>query len=450
MYASSKNKKGSILKRLLAAFAAVSTAALFAACSFQNSALTIREGMGKNPTLPAPDLETIPTVSIAKAVGWQENALPTVSDDLSIHAFAKGLAHPRWLYTLPNGDVLVAETNGPANPNAGFSIKGWVAGLLMKKAGAGVKSPDRITLLRDADKDGIAEVKTVFADNLTSPFGMVLVDNILYIANADALVQYTYQTGMTKVEGEYTKVIDLPSGINHHWTKNVIANNNGQLLVTVGSNSNVGENGMDIEENRAAILEIDPVSQTSQIFASGLRNPNGMVIEPNTGALWTVVNERDQLGGDLVPDYLTSVKKGGFYGWPYYYYGQHVDSRITSPDPDLINQSIKPDYALGSHTASLGLLNASDTRLGEPFTEGMFVAQHGSWNRSPKSGYKVIYVPFSNGMPNGDSVDVVTGFLNSDEQAQGRPVGLGYDQTGALLVADDVGNTIWRVTKKSK
>lgn len=404
--------------------------------------------MGSNPKLPPARLENIPTVSIAKAVGWHENTKPTVSTGLKINTFAKGLDHPRWLYTLPNGDVLVAETNGPANPDASFSIKGWFMQMFMKKAGAGVKSPDRITLLRDADKDGVAEVKTVFAENLTSPFGMVLVDSTLYIANADALVKYDYQPGMTNVTGQFTKVVDLPAGINHHWTKNVIALKSGKLLVTVGSNSNVGENGMDMEENRAAILEIDPALKTTKVFASGLRNPNGLAIEPQTGTLWTVVNERDQIGGDLVPDYLTSVKEGGFYGWPYYYYGQHIDSRIASPNPDLMKKSIKPDYALGSHTASLGLLNANETDLGEHLSEGMFVAQHGSWNRYPKSGYKVIYVPFKNGMANGESVDIVTGFLNSNEEAQGRPVGLTYDQTGALLVADDVGNNIWRVSKQ--
>lgn len=432
------------MKSLLAA----SFVVLLASCSFDNSALTIKEGMGSNPQLPSPNLEKIPTVSIAKAVGWDENAKPTVPTGLKINSFAKDLDHPRWLYSLPNGDVLVAETNGPANPEASFSIRGWFTQMFLKKAGAGVKSPDRITLLRDADKDGVAELKTVFAENLTSPFGMVLVENTLYIANADALVKYDYQSGMTSVNSQFTKVVDLPAGINHHWTKNVIATKNGKLLVTVGSNSNVGENGMEMEESRAAILEVDPVMQTSKIFASGLRNPNGMVIEPKTGALWTVVNERDQLGGDLVPDYLTSVKEGGFYGWPYYYYGQHIDSRIASPDPDLINKSIKPDYALGSHTASLGLLNASDTNLGDIFSEGMFVAQHGSWNRLPKSGYKVIYVPFKNGVANGESIDVVTGFLNKNEEAQGRPVGLAHDQTGALLVADDVGNIIWRVAKE--
>jgi glucose/arabinose dehydrogenase len=404
--------------------------------------------MGTNPELPKPNIEKIPTVSVAKAIGWDENTTPIVRNGLKVNAFAKGLDHPRWLYTLPNGDVLVAESNAPANPDASFSIKGWFMQMFMKKAGAGVKSPDRITLLRDANKDGVAELKTVFADNLTSPFGMVLVDNTLYVANADALVKFDYETGMTSVNSPYTKVIDLPAGINHHWTKNVIASKSGKLFVTVGSNSNVGENGMDIEENRAAILEVDPALQTSKVFASGLRNPNGMVIEPQTGALWTVVNERDQIGGDLVPDYLTSVKEGGFYGWPYYYYGQHIDSRIASPDPDLINKSIKPDYALGSHTASLGLLIASTTNIGEDLTEGMFVAQHGSWNRSPKSGYKVIYIPFKNGMANGESIDVMTGFLNSNEEAQGRPVGLEHDQTGALLVADDVGNIVWRVTKE--
>jgi glucose/arabinose dehydrogenase len=433
------------LKSLLAA----SVVVLLTACAFDNTALTsIKEGMGSNPKLPPPNLEKIPTVNIAKAIGWNEDTKPTVSTGLKINAFAKGLNHPRWLYTLPNGDVLVAETNGPANPDASFSIKGWFTQMFLKKAGAGVKSPDRITLLRDADKDGVAELKTVFAEKLTSPFGMVLVENTLYVANADALVKYDYQSGMTSVNSQFTKVVDLPAGINHHWTKNVIASKDGKLLVTVGSNSNVGENGMEMEENRAAILEIDPARQTTKVFASGLRNPNGMVIEPKTGVLWTVVNERDQLGGDLVPDYLTSVKEGGFYGWPYYYFGQYIDSRIKSPDPDLINKSIKPDYALGSHTASLGLLNASDTDLGERLSEGMFVAQHGSWNRSPKSGYKVIYIPFKDGIANGESVDVVTGFLNSNEEAQGRPVGLAPDQTGALLVADDVGNIIWRIAKE--
>ena len=431
------------MKSLLAA----SISILLISCSFENASMSIKEGMGKNPTLPSPDIETIPTVSIAKAIGWENGAKPTVAAGLQINAFSKNLDHPRWIYTLPNGDVLVAESNAPANPDAGFSLRGFFAKKIMKEAGAGVKSPDRITLLRDADKDGVAEVHTVFAENLTSPFGMALVDNNLYIANADALIKFNYTEGMTQVNGNYTKVVDLPAGINHHWTKNVIAGRNGNLFVTVGSNSNVGENGMDIEKDRATILEVNPNTKTYSVYASGLRNPNGMVIEPTTGMLWTVVNERDQLGGDLVPDYLTSVQEGGFYGWPYYYYGNHIDSRIESPDPDLINKSIKPDYALGSHTASLGLLNANNSHLTADFSEGMFVAQHGSWNREPKSGYKVIYIPFTDGKPSGESIDVVTGFLNENEEALGRPVGLALDQTGSLLVADDVGNTIWRISK---
>lgn len=431
------------MKSLLAA----SISILLISCSFENASMSIKEGMGKNPTLPSPDIETIPTVSIAKAIGWENDAKPTVAAGLEINAFSKNLDHPRWIYTLPNGDVLVAESNGPANPDAGFSLRGFFAKKIMKEAGAGVKSPDRITLLRDADKDGVAEVQTVFAENLTSPFGMALVDNNLYIANADALVKFNYTDGMTQVNGNYTKVVNLPAGINHHWTKNVIAGRNGNLFVTVGSNSNVGENGMDIEKDRATILEVNPNTKTYSVYASGLRNPNGMVIEPTTGVLWTVVNERDQLGGDLVPDYLTSVQEGGFYGWPYYYYGNHVDSRIDSPDPELINKSIKPDYALGSHTASLGLLNANNSDLTANFSEGMFVAQHGSWNREPKSGYKVIYIPFTDGKPSGESTNVVTGFLNENEEALGRPVGLAFDQTGSLLVADDVGNTIWRISK---
>ncbi len=432
------------MKSMLAA----SFSVLLISCSFDNASMSIKEGMGKNPTLPSPEIETIPTVSIAEAIGWQDGAKPTVAAGLQINAFSKNLDHPRWIYTLPNGDILVAESNAPAKPDTGFSLRGFFAKKIMKEAGAGVKSPDRITLLRDADKDGVAEVQTIFAENLTSPFGMVLVDNNLYIANADALVKFNYTEGMTKVNGDYTKVVDLPAGINHHWTKNVIAGRNGKLFVTVGSNSNVGENGMDIEKDRATILEVDPNTKSYNVYASGLRNPNGMVIEPSTGVLWTVVNERDQLGGDLVPDYLTSVQEGGFYGWPYYYYGKHVDSRIESPDPELINKSIKPDYALGSHTASLGLLNANNSHLTTDFSEGMFVAQHGSWNREPKSGYKVIYIPFTDGKPSGESIDVVTGFLNENEEALGRPVGLALDQTGSLLVADDVGNTIWRISRK--
>ncbi len=432
------------MKSMLAA----SFSVLLISCSFDNASMSIKEGMGKNPTLPSPEIETIPTVSIAKAIGWQDGAKPTVAAGLQINAFSKNLDHPRWIYTLPNGDVLVAESNAPAKPDTGFSLRGFFAKKIMEEAGAGVKSPDRIILLRDADKDGVAEVQTIFAENLTSPFGMVLVDNNLYIANADALVKFNYTEGMTKVNGDYTKVVDLPAGINHHWTKNVIAGRNGELFVTVGSNSNVGENGMDIEKDRATILEVDPNTKSYNVYASGLRNPNGMVIEPSTGVLWTVVNERDQLGGDLVPDYLTSVQEGGFYGWPYYYYGKHVDSRIESPDPELINKSIKPDYALGSHTASLGLLNANNSHLTTDFSEGMFVAQHGSWNREPKSGYKVIYIPFTDGKPSGESIDVVTGFLNENEEALGRPVGLALDQTGSLLVADDVGNTIWRISRK--
>ncbi len=434
------------MKSLLVA----SLSILLISCSFENTSISIREGMGKNPTLPNPDIETIPTVSIAKAIGWQNDAKPIVPTGLQVNAFSSNLDHPRWLYTLPNGDVLVAESNAPAKPDTGFSLRGFFAKKIMKDAGAGVKSADQITLLRDADNDGVAEMRTVFAKKLTSPFGMTLVDNTLYIANADALVKFEYTEGMTQVNSDYTKVVDLPAGINHHWTKNVITGPNGNLFVTVGSNSNVGENGMAIEKDRAAILEVNPNTNTYSVYASGLRNPNGMVIEPNKGMLWTVVNERDQLGGDLVPDYLTSVQEGGFYGWPYYYYGKNIDSRIESPEPELINESIKPDYALGSHTASLGLLHTKGSKLTDRFSEGMFVAQHGSWNREPKSGYKVIYIPFENGLPVGESTDVVTGFLNENEEALGRPVGLVLDQTGSLLVADDVGNTVWRISKNNE
>ena len=432
----------------LAVAATASLLVAIAACG-EVAQLPISAGTGAAPTLPEPNNTLLPTVNIAPARGWAEGAKPTSADGTRVNAFAVGLDHPRWLYVLPNGDVLVAETNAPPKPDDAKGIKGLAMTWMMKRAGAGPKSADRITLLRDADGDGVAEVRTVFLENLSSPFGMTLVGNDLYIANSDGIVRYAYRTGATRIDGPGRKVVDLPAGtINHHWTKNVLASKDGTMLyATVGSNSNVGENGMAAEEGRAAIWQIDPKTGSHRVFASGIRNPNGMAFEPTSGALWTVVNERDEIGSDLVPDYLTSVRDGAFYGWPYSYYGQHVDVRAVPPRPDKVAVAVVPDYALGPHTASLGLASSQGTSLPARFASGMFIGQHGSWNRRPHSGYKVIFVPFADGKPNGEPVDVLTGFLSDDGKANGRPVGVTLDAKGSLLVADDVGNAVWRVSR---
>ena len=422
-----------------------------AGCGNQTT-LPIQAGMGPNPTLPPPHHTLIPTINIAPAKGWPAGAKPAAADGLTVNAYASGLDHPRWVYVLPNGDVLVAETNAPPKPEDGKSIKGWFMKKIMKRAGAGTPSANRITLLRDADGDGVAETKTVFLEGLHSPFGMTLVGDSLYVANSDAVMRFAYKAGDTRIVDPGKKIADLPAGpINHHWTKNIIASRDGKhLYATVGSNSNVGENGMNKEENRAAILEIDPATGNTHLFASGLRNPNGMSWQPQSGVLWTVVNERDEIGNDLVPDYMTSVKAGAFYGWPYSYYGQHVDERVKPPRPDLVAKAIPPDYALGPHTASLGLVFYDDKLLPAHYANGAFVGQHGSWNRKPSSGYKVIFVPFANGRPNGEAEDILTGFLTAGGDAYGRPVGVAVDKAGALLVADDVGNTVWRVTPATR
>ena len=418
-----------------------------AACG-ESSSLQVSDGTGPSPKLPEPNKTLIPTVNIAPAVGWPEGAKPTAAAGTQVAAFAEGLDHPRWLYVLPNGDVLVAETNAPPKPDDSKGIKGWVMKTVMGKAGAGVPSPNRITLLRDADHDGVAETRTVFLQNLNSPFGMTLVGNDLYVADTDRLLRFHYEPGATEIKTQPIKVTDLPGGtLNHHWTKNVIASKDGsKLYVTVGSNSNVGENGLDKEEGRAAIWEVDRATGNHRIFASGIRNPNGLAWEPTSGALWTAVNERDEIGSDLVPDYITSVKDGGFYGWPFSYYGQHVDVRVEPQNLDLVAKAIAPDYAVGPHTASLGLTFAEGNTLPAQFKEGAFIGQHGSWNRKPHSGYKVIFVPFTGGKPSGTPVDVLTGFLDKDENALGRPVGVVIDPQGGLLVADDVGNKVWRVS----
>ncbi|SED01094.1 sorbosone dehydrogenase family protein [Pseudomonas marginalis] len=414
----------------------------------ESSTLQVSDGTGPSPQLPEPNKTLIPTVNIAPAIGWPEGVKPTAAAGTQVAAFAEGLDHPRWLYVLPNGDVLVAETNAPPKPDDSKGIRGWVMEKVMGRAGAGVPSPNRITLLRDADHDGVAETRTVFLENLNSPFGMTLVGNDLYVADSDKLLRFPYQAGETAIKAPGTKVVDLPGGpLNHHWTKNVIASKDGsKLYVSVGSNSNVGENGLEAEQGRAAIWEVDRASGQQRIFASGLRNPNGMAWEPQSGKLWTAVNERDEIGSDLVPDYITSVKDGGFYGWPFSYYGQHVDVRVTPQNLDLVAKAIVPDYAVGPHTASLGLTFAEGSKLPAPLSNGAFIGQHGSWNRKPHSGYKVIFVPFEAGQPKGQPVDVLTGFLDKDENAMGRPVGVVIDQQGDLLVADDVGNKVWRVS----
>ncbi|WP_456255030.1 PQQ-dependent sugar dehydrogenase [Pseudomonas iridis] len=418
-----------------------------AACG-ESSSLQVIDGTGPSPKLPEPNKTLIPTVNIAPAVGWPAGGKPTAAAGTQVAAFAEGLDHPRWLYVLPNGDVLVAETNAPPKPDDSKGVRGWVMEKVMGKAGAGVPSPNRITLLRDADHDGVAETRTVFLQNLNSPFGMTLVGNDLYVADTDRLLRFNYEPDATEIKTQPIKVVDLPGGtLNHHWTKNVIASKDGsKLYVTVGSNSNVGENGLDKEEGRAAIWEVDRATGNHRIFASGIRNPNGLAWEPTSGALWTAVNERDEIGSDLVPDYITSVKDGGFYGWPFSYYGQHVDVRVEPQNPDLVAKAIAPDYAVGPHTASLGLTFAEGNKLPAQFKEGAFIGQHGSWNRKPHSGYKVIFVPFAAGKPTGQPVDVLTGFLDKDENALGRPVGVVIDQQGGLLVADDVGNKVWRVS----
>lgn len=410
--------------------------------------LPIAAGTGPQPTLPAPQQTLIPTVNIAPAIGWPAGATPQAAAGTRVAAFARDLDHPRWLYVLPNGDVLVAETNAPAAPEADQGIKAWVAGLVMKRAGAAVPSANRITLLRDTDGDGIADLRTVLLAGLDSPFGMALVGDSLYVANADAVLRFPYAAGDTRITAPGTRLVALPGGpINHHWTKNLIASGDGtRLYVSVGSNSNVAERGMAVEAERAAVWEVDRRSGAHRIFASGLRNPVGMAWEPDSGALWTSVNERDELGSDLVPDYMTSLQDGGFYGWPYSYYGQHVDLRVSPPRPELVARAIVPDYALGPHTASLGLASAAGAALGPTFAKGMFVGQHGSWNRRPHSGYKVIFIPFTKSKPAGAPLDVLTGFLSEDGKAYGRPVGVAIDRMGALLVADDVGNVVWRVT----
>jgi glucose/arabinose dehydrogenase len=420
------------------------------ALSFAAIAQEYPVGYGPSPVLPEPNKKLIPTLNVAPADPWPTGTRPVAAPGLTVAPYATGLDHPRWIYVLPNGDVLVAETNKPPAPKPAPSIKGAVMKHEQKKAGAATPSANRITLLRGIGANGVAATRTTFLAGLNSPFGMALVGNQLYIANADAVLRFPYQDGATRITAAGTKVMDLPAGINHHWTKNIVASPDGKrLYVSVGSNSNVGENGMDKEHGRAAIWELDRASGKSRLFATGLRNPVGMAFHPQSGMLWTSVNERDELGNDLVPDYMTSVKDGAFYGWPYSYFGQHVDTRLDPQRPELVAAAVAPDYALGSHTASLGLAFYGGALI-PGFRNGALVGQHGSWNRKPHAGYRLIYVPFTGGKPSGPPQDVVTGFLGKQGHAYGRPVGVAVDKAGAILLADDVGNIIWRVTPAAK
>jgi glucose/arabinose dehydrogenase len=401
--------------------------------------------IGANPVLPPLHQYVVPPIRIATPVGWGSET-PSVPQGLRVHALATGLQHPRSLYVLPNGDVLVIESNGPKAPV--FRPKDLITGVVQWFAGAKAKDANRITLLRDTNGDGIPDVRTVFLDHLNSPFGVSLVGHDLYVANTDAIMRYPYQDGQTSIAAKGTKLTDLPGGpIDHHWTKSLLASPDGsKLYVGVGSNSNVGENGLQAEYERAAIWEVDRATGAHRIFASGVRNPTGLQWEPTTGKLWAIANERDEIGPDLVPDYLTSVQDGGFYGWPYSYYGQHLDPRVQPQRPDLVAKAIVPDYALSSHVAPLGFAMSSGHNLPANYQSGAFVGEHGSWDRTPLNGYKVVFVPFKDGKPSGPAQDVVTGFLDANNHTHGRPVGLAVDRSGALLIADDVGNAVWRVS----
>jgi glucose/arabinose dehydrogenase len=407
-------------------------------------------GYGQQPKLPAPKESWLPTIKWSVAnEPWKNGQTPKAASGLRVGAFAQGLKHPRWLHVLPSGDVLVAEA--ASEPAKSWWPRTLVQNMVQRRSGSIVENANRISLLRDADSDGVAEQVTVFLEGLRQPFGMALIGDQLYVANTDSVVRFPYRSGETRITDKGTKLLDLPVG--HHWTRALLASKDGtKLFITVGSGSNIGEKGLDIEKDRATILELDIASGKSRIFASGLRNANGMAFEPSTGTLWTVVNERDEIGDDVPPDYLTSVKDGGFYGWPYSYWGKNVDHRVQPQRPDLVAKAITPDYALGAHTAALGLAWHDGTALPQPFQGGMFIGQHGSWNRSEYSGYKVIFVPFKDRRPAGMPIDVLTGFLKDDGSgvAHGRPVGVAIDTKGALLVADDTGNTIWRITAEGR
>ncbi|QKJ89077.1 sorbosone dehydrogenase family protein [Paramixta manurensis] len=425
---------------------ALSAAVILAGCD-DTSSIDQDQQIGANPKLPAAQNFLLPPMKVPKGIGWKEGEKPKVAAGLKIEKVADGFEHPRQLYVLPNGDVLVVESNGPGDPitQPKQKVMGWVQNF----SGSGGKGGNRITLLRNPSGDGVTWQKSPFLENLHSPFGIQLIGSDLYVANADSLMKYHYQTGQTKITDPGTELTELPGGpINHHWTKSLLASPDGKkLYVGVGSNSNITENGIGAEYRRANVLEVDVATGASRIYASGLRNPTGLQWEPQTGQLWAVANERDEIGADLVPDYLTSVKEGAFYGWPYSYYGQHVDKRVQPQRPDLVAKAIKPDYALSSHVAPLALWFYTGTNLPQEYRGGAFISEHGSWDRKPLNGYRVAYVTFKDGKPVGLPKPVVTGFLTDDgSEVHGLPVGLAMDKQGALLVADDAGNTVWRVT----
>lgn len=419
-----------------------------AGCGDDGGDFDVSKQIGPDPVLPEASRVLLPGMKIAEVVGWREGETPAVPEGLTITAYAQDLANPRTVHTLPNGDVLVVQSRAPSGkpvPRPKDLIRGWI--MSMAHGGGGPqKESNLITLLRDSDRDGRVEERTDLLTGLHSPFGVAWTDGTLYVAATDAILAYPYELGQTEITAEPSVLAPLPGGpINHHWTKDLALGPDGRYLyASVGSNSNIVERGLEAEKGRAAIWRVDRETGASRVYASGLRNPNGLTFEPETGVLWTVVNERDELGPNLVPDYMTSVRQGAFYGWPWSYYGDHVDERVHPPRPDMVEKAIAPDYALSSHVAALGLAFSMNSALPEAYANGAFIGEHGSWNRNIFNGYKVVYVPFENGRPAGKARDVVTGFLNGD-QARGRPVGVAIDGTGALLVADDAGNTVWRV-----
>ncbi|WP_347269787.1 PQQ-dependent sugar dehydrogenase [Rhizorhabdus histidinilytica] len=439
-------------KKLLIALPVVlivaAVAALYVLATREHAEIAFAKVTGPTPELSEPRETLLPTLAVAKAVGWKAGEKPVAARGLSVAAFAEGLTHPRWIYVLPNGDVLVSESNSPARDaeNGGGGITGFIMNRAMARAGAGIPSPNRIILLRDTDGDGKAELKTVLIAGLNSPSGMAWADGQLYIGNTDAVVRVPFTPGQTKIDAKPVVVTRLPGGYNH-WARNLLLAPDGKsLYVAVGSASNIGERGMELETKRAAILQVALPSGKDRVFAYGLRNPNGMAYEPTTGDLWTVVNERDMLGSDMVPDYLTEVQLGGFYGWPWYYWGGVVDKRVPEPEDDLQSYVIRPDYALGPHVAALGLTFSEGAILGPDYASGAFIAEHGSWNRRPLSGYKLVFVPFAQGKPMGQPRDVLTGFLSPAGEARGRPVAVAIGKRGGLMITDDVGGKIWRVT----
>ncbi len=432
-------------RQILRAGCAATAIALLAACGPAPQPPSAQ--IGPNPQLPAPHQYLLPPMKVPTAIGWSGGATPKVPQDLRIKIFAAGLLHPRMVYTLPNGDVLVVESNGPKGPI--YRPKDYIQGKIKAIAGSAGKGGNRITLLRDTNGDGIPDARSVFIDHLKSPFGVVLVGHDLYVADTDAVLRFPYVDGETRIAAPGQVLTDLPAGpIDHHWTKALTASPDGsRLYVGVGSNSNIIENGLAAEQGRAAIWEVDRLTGLKRIFASGTRNPTGLAFEPTTRRLWAIVNERDEIGPNLVPDYLTAPQDGGFYGWPYSYFGQHVDVRAQPQRPDLVKKAIVPDYALSSHVAPLGMAFSQASSLPARFRSGLFIGEHGSWDRSPLNGYKVVYVTFQGGRPAGTPQDVVTGFTTANGgKTMGRPVGVGFDRTGALLVADDIGDVVWRVT----